>query len=35
MQQSYSSCDTEVQEIFLKCLRVQTANELQNPKAEV
>ncbi len=34
MQQSYSSCDTEDQEIFLKYLRVQTADELQKPKAQ-
>jgi len=34
MQQSYSSCDTEDQEIFLKYLRVQTADELQKPKTQ-
>jgi hypothetical protein len=34
MQESYSSCDTEDQELFLKYLRVQTANELENAKAQ-
>lgn len=34
MQPPYSPCDTENQEIFVKYLRVQTADELQKPKAQ-
>ncbi len=34
MQQPYSSCDTEDQEILLKYLRVLTTDELQKPNAQ-